>query len=83
MFGDVRALQERKKKSGENVPVQKIGDVLASELSDMQAYINFCTSQLKGAALLQQKTEQEPEFKEFLKVREQNKKTLNTIGKKL
>ncbi|XP_061091351.1 intersectin-2-like [Conger conger] len=63
----IKALQERKKKSGENVPVQKIGDVLASELSNMQAYIFFCSSQLKGAALLQQKTDQEPEFKEFLK----------------
>ncbi|XP_064191737.1 intersectin-2-like isoform X1 [Anguilla rostrata] len=63
----IKALQERKKKSGEHLPVQMIGDVLASELSDMQAYIVFCTSQLKGAALLQRKTDQEPEFKEFLK----------------
>ncbi|KAJ8353340.1 hypothetical protein SKAU_G00209070 [Synaphobranchus kaupii] len=63
----IKALQERKKKSGENVTVQMIGDVVASELSDMQAYILFCTSQLKGAALLQRKTDQEPEFKDFLK----------------
>ncbi|KAI1895691.1 hypothetical protein AGOR_G00108850 [Albula goreensis] len=63
----LRALQERKKESPENVPVAMIGDVLASELSDMQAYIHFCTCQLKGAAMLQRKTDQEPEFKEFLK----------------
>ncbi|KAJ8291182.1 hypothetical protein GJAV_G00022340 [Gymnothorax javanicus] len=63
----IKALQERKRPSGKNVPVQIIGDVVTSELSDMQAYVLFCTSQLKGAAFLQQKTDQEPEFKDFLK----------------
>ncbi|KAJ8400295.1 hypothetical protein AAFF_G00396780, partial [Aldrovandia affinis] len=63
----LKALQERRKQSGEKMPVPMIGDVLASELSDMHAYVRFCSSQLKGAALLQRKTDQEVEFKDFLK----------------
>lgn len=65
-----RALRVRKKTGGEKMPVQMIGDILASELSHMQAYIRFCSCQLNGAALLQQKTDKEPEFKDFLKVRD-------------
>ncbi|XP_048860845.1 intersectin-2-like [Brienomyrus brachyistius] len=62
-----KALRVRKKTGGEKMPVQMIGDILASELSHMQAYIRFCSCQLNGAALLQQKTDKEPEFKDFLK----------------
>ncbi|KAG7465648.1 hypothetical protein MATL_G00155770 [Megalops atlanticus] len=62
----LKALQERKRASGDR-PVHMVGDVLASELSCMQAYIRFCSSQLKGAAMLQRKTDQDPEFKDFLK----------------
>lgn len=58
----------RKKTGGEKMPVQMIGDILATELSHMQAYIRFCSCQLNGAALLQFKTDEEPEFKDFLKV---------------
>lgn len=50
------------------MPVQMIGDILAAELSHMQAYIRFCSCQLNGAALLQQKTDEDTDFKEFLKV---------------
>lgn len=50
------------------MPVQMIGDILAAELSHMQAYIRFCSCQLNGAALLQQKTDEDAEFKDFLKV---------------
>ena len=50
------------------MPVQMIGDILAAELSHMQAYIRFCSCQLNGAALLQQKTDEDADFKEFLKV---------------
>ncbi|MBN3318608.1 ITSN2 protein, partial [Atractosteus spatula] len=63
----LKALQVRKKTGGEKMPVQMIGDILASELAHMQAYIRFCSCQLNGAALLQQKTDQEPDFKESLK----------------
>uniref|UniRef100_A0A673I8F5 Intersectin-2-like n=1 Tax=Sinocyclocheilus rhinocerous TaxID=307959 RepID=A0A673I8F5_9TELE len=63
----VRALKARKKTGGENMPVHMIGDILASELSHMQAYIRFCSCQLNGATLLQQRTDQEPDFKTFLK----------------
>ncbi|XP_053139860.1 intersectin-2 isoform X2 [Hemicordylus capensis] len=63
----LKALRVRKKTGGEKMPVQMIGDILAAELSHMQAYIRFCSCQLNGAVLLQQKTDEEPEFKEFLK----------------
>ncbi|KAJ6659635.1 hypothetical protein lerEdw1_018604 [Lerista edwardsae] len=62
-----KALRVRKKTGGEKMPVQMIGDILAAELSHMQAYVRFCSCQLNGAALLQQKTDEEPEFKDFLK----------------
>lgn len=58
----------RKKTGGEKMPVQMIGDILAAELAHMQAYIRFCSCQLNGAALLQQKTDEDADFKEFLKV---------------
>ncbi|XP_041105655.1 intersectin-2-like isoform X1 [Polyodon spathula] len=63
----LKALRERKKIDGEKMPVQMIGDVLATELSHMQAYIRFCSCQLNGASILQQKTDEDPEFKDFLK----------------
>ncbi|XP_078069024.1 intersectin-2-like isoform X3 [Mustelus asterias] len=62
-----KALRVRKKTGGEKVAVQMIGDILAAELSHMQAYIRFCSCQLNGAAILQQKTDEEPEFKDYLK----------------
>lgn len=66
--GGGRALRVRKKMGGEKMPVQMVGDIMATELSHMQPYIRFCSCQLNAAALLQQKTDQEPEFKDFLKV---------------
>lgn len=51
------------------MPVQLIGDLLASELAHMQPYIRFCSCQLNAAALLQSKTHSQPDFKDFLKVR--------------
>lgn len=50
------------------MPVQMIGDILPAELSHMQAYIRFCSCQLSGATLLQQRTDEDTEFKDFLKV---------------
>ncbi|XP_012385835.1 intersectin-2 [Dasypus novemcinctus] len=63
----LKALRVRKKTGGEKMPVQMIGDILAAELSHMQAYIRFCSCQLNGAALLQQKTDEDADFKDFLK----------------
>uniref|UniRef100_A0A672G3B7 Intersectin 2b n=1 Tax=Salarias fasciatus TaxID=181472 RepID=A0A672G3B7_SALFA len=63
----VKALGDRKKMEGQNMPVQMIGDILAAELSHMQPYIRFCSSQFNGAALLQTRTDNEPDFKDFLK----------------
>uniref|UniRef100_A0A668AEI6 Intersectin 2a n=1 Tax=Myripristis murdjan TaxID=586833 RepID=A0A668AEI6_9TELE len=63
----LKALRVRKKTGGENMPVQVIGDLLASELAHMQPYIRFCSCQLNAAALLQSKTHSQPDFKDFLK----------------
>ncbi|XP_042359063.1 intersectin-2a [Plectropomus leopardus] len=63
----LKALRVRKKTEGENMPVQLIGDLLASELAHMQPYIRFCSCQLNAAALLQNKTNNQPDFKDFLK----------------
>ncbi|CAJ0926194.1 unnamed protein product [Ranitomeya imitator] len=63
----LKALRVRKKTGGEKMPVEMIGDILVTELSHMQAYIRFCSCQLNGAALLQSKTDEGPEFKDFLK----------------
>ncbi|XP_041660585.1 intersectin-2a isoform X2 [Cheilinus undulatus] len=63
----LKALRVRKKTGGENMPVQLIGDLLASELAHMLPYIRFCSCQLNAAALLQNKTYNQPDFKDFLK----------------
>uniref|UniRef100_A0A672HHD0 Intersectin 2a n=1 Tax=Salarias fasciatus TaxID=181472 RepID=A0A672HHD0_SALFA len=63
----LKALRVRKKTGGENMPVQLIGDLLASELAHMQPYSRFCSCQLNAAALLQSKTHSQPDFKDFLK----------------
>ncbi|XP_066526620.1 intersectin-2b [Hoplias malabaricus] len=63
----LKALKARKKSGGEKMPVHMVGDILVMELSHMQPYIRFCSCQLNAAALLQQRTDQEPEFKNFLK----------------
>lgn len=65
-----RALRVRKKMSGEKMPVKMIGDILSAQLPHMQPYIRFCSCQLNGAALIQQKTDEAPDFKEFVKVRQ-------------
>ena len=62
-------MRVRKKMGGERMPVQLVGDILASELAHIQAYIRFCSCQLNSAALLQLKTDNTPDFKNFLKVR--------------
>ncbi|XP_073349474.1 intersectin-2a isoform X2 [Pagrus major] len=63
----LKALRVRKKTGGDNMPVQLIGDLLAAELAHMQPYIRFCSCQLNAAALLQSKTYNQPDFKDFLK----------------
>ncbi|XP_041704207.2 intersectin-2 [Coregonus clupeaformis] len=63
----LKALHVRKKTGGEKMPVQVIGDILASELAHLQPYIRFCSCQLNGAALLQSRTDNQQDFKDFLK----------------
>uniref|UniRef100_A0A8C5N098 Intersectin-1 n=1 Tax=Leptobrachium leishanense TaxID=445787 RepID=A0A8C5N098_9ANUR len=63
----LKALRVRKKMSGEKMPLKMIGDILTAQLPHMQPYIRFCSCQLNGAALIQQKTDEVPEFKEFVK----------------
>uniref|UniRef100_H3AP45 Intersectin 1 (SH3 domain protein) n=1 Tax=Latimeria chalumnae TaxID=7897 RepID=H3AP45_LATCH len=64
----LKALRVRKKMSGERMPVKMIGDILTAQLPHMQPYIRFCSCQLNGAALIQQKTDEIPEFKDFVKI---------------
>uniref|UniRef100_A0A7M4FEN2 Intersectin-1 n=1 Tax=Crocodylus porosus TaxID=8502 RepID=A0A7M4FEN2_CROPO len=64
----LKALRVRKKMSGEKMPVKMIGDILTAQLPHMQPYIRFCSCQLNGAALIQQKTDEVPDFKEFVKI---------------
>ncbi|XP_042190655.1 intersectin-1 isoform X3 [Callorhinchus milii] len=63
----LKALRVRKKMSGEKMPVKMIGDILTAQLPHMQPYIRFCSCQLNGAALIQHKTDEVPEFKDFVK----------------
>ncbi|KAK7165894.1 hypothetical protein R3I93_005850 [Phoxinus phoxinus] len=63
----LKALRVRKKMSGERMPVKMIGDILTAQLVHMQPYIRFCSCQLNGATLIQQKTDEVPEFKDFVK----------------
>uniref|UniRef100_A0A8C9MLZ9 Intersectin-1 n=1 Tax=Serinus canaria TaxID=9135 RepID=A0A8C9MLZ9_SERCA len=63
----LKALRVRKKMSGEKMPVKMIGDILTAQLPHMQPYIRFCSCQLNGAALIQQKTDEVPDFKDFVK----------------
>ncbi|XP_045435799.1 intersectin-1 isoform X5 [Pipistrellus kuhlii] len=63
----LKALRVRKKMSGERMPVKMIGDILTAQLPHMQPYIRFCSCQLNGAALIQQKTDEAPDFKDFVK----------------
>ncbi|XP_039599766.1 intersectin-1 isoform X2 [Polypterus senegalus] len=63
----LKALRVRKKMSGEKMPVKMIGDILTAQLPHMQPYIRFCSCQLNGATLIQQKTDEVHEFKDFVK----------------
>ncbi|KAG2456681.1 ITSN1 protein, partial [Polypterus senegalus] len=66
----LKALRVRKKMSGEKMPVKMIGDILTAQLPHMQPYIRFCSCQLNGATLIQQKTDEVHEFKDFVKILE-------------
>uniref|UniRef100_A0A672HXY7 Intersectin 1 (SH3 domain protein) n=1 Tax=Salarias fasciatus TaxID=181472 RepID=A0A672HXY7_SALFA len=63
----LKALRVRKKMSGDRMPVKMIGDILTNQLPHMQPYIRFCSCQLNGATLIQQKTDDNPDIKDFLK----------------
>ncbi|KAM8851869.1 intersectin-1 isoform 1-T1 [Synchiropus picturatus] len=63
----LKALRVRKKMSGERMPVKMIGDILTNQLPHMQPYIRFCSCQLNGATLIQQKTDDNLDIKDFLK----------------
>lgn len=64
---------------GDNMPVQMIGDILAAELAHMQPYIRFCSYQINGAVLLQTRIDNEPDFKDFLKVENRERESISVI----
>ncbi|XP_015921274.2 intersectin-1 isoform X1 [Parasteatoda tepidariorum] len=62
----LRALRVRRRMSPDNI-IQKIGDLLCENLPHFTPYIRFCSCQLNAAALIQNKSETNPRFKEVTK----------------
>ncbi|XP_067141065.1 intersectin-1 isoform X2 [Centruroides vittatus] len=62
----LKALRVRKKMSNNNI-IQIIGDILCENLPHFTPYIRYCSCQLNAAILIQQKTDNVPEFKEAAK----------------
>ncbi|KAL5009816.1 hypothetical protein ScPMuIL_012121 [Solemya velum] len=63
----LKGIRVRKKMCGKGQVVQVIGDILCENIPHMTPYIRFCSCQLNASALIQQKTENNPEFKEVHK----------------
>ncbi|XP_076372509.1 dynamin associated protein 160 isoform X6 [Tachypleus tridentatus] len=61
-----KSLRVRKKMSVGGV-VLTIGDILCENLPHFKPYVRFCSCQLNAAAIIQQKTECVPEFKNVTK----------------
>lgn len=51
--------------------------MLFIQIPSLNIYIRFCSAQLRSAAIIQQKTEQSTEFKEFCKKCQAHPDTLN------
>ncbi|XP_025096778.1 intersectin-1-like isoform X2 [Pomacea canaliculata] len=60
----LQSLRVRKKMCGKGKVILMIGDILCENLPHMTQYVRFCSCQLSAAALLQRKTETNPEFVE-------------------
>ncbi|XP_033635342.1 intersectin-1-like [Asterias rubens] len=63
----LKSLRVRKKMSGEGKLIHMIGDILCEQLPRMTAYIRFCSCQLNASSLLQQRLDNDAEFKEYIK----------------
>ncbi|XP_077973395.1 intersectin-1-like isoform X1 [Styela clava] len=66
----VKAFRVRRKNSGDGAPgavVSLIGDILCEQLPHLQPYVRFCSCQLNASSLLQEKIDNDPEFKKFVK----------------
>ncbi|GIY06586.1 intersectin-1 [Caerostris darwini] len=63
----LRAMRVRSRMSSNNI-IQKIGDLLCENLPHFTPYIRFCSCQLNAAALIQNKSENCPRFKEVTKL---------------
>ncbi|GBM98010.1 Intersectin-1 [Araneus ventricosus] len=62
----LRAMRVRSRMSSNNI-IQKIGDLLCENLPHFTPYIRFCSCQLNAAALIQNKSDNCPRFKEVAK----------------
>ncbi|GFY53570.1 intersectin-1 [Trichonephila inaurata madagascariensis] len=62
----LRAMRVRSRMSSHNI-IQKIGDLLCENLPHFTPYIRFCSCQLNAAALIQNKSDNCPRFKEVTK----------------
>ncbi|KAL0967131.1 hypothetical protein UPYG_G00248170 [Umbra pygmaea] len=63
----LKALRALEKEGGVKMSVQLLGEMLSSEVCDMNVYVRFCSHQLSAVSLLQDKTNTQPGFKHFLK----------------
>ncbi|KFM70234.1 Intersectin-1, partial [Stegodyphus mimosarum] len=59
-------MRVRRRMSANNI-IQKIGDLLCENLPHFTPYIRFCSCQLNAAALIQNKSDNCPKFKEVTK----------------
>ncbi|CAL1275959.1 unnamed protein product [Larinioides sclopetarius] len=62
----LRAMRVRSRMSSNNI-IQKLGDLLCENLPHFTPYIRFCSCQLNAAALIQNKSDNSPRFKEVTK----------------
>ncbi|XP_078619312.1 intersectin-1-like isoform X4 [Branchiostoma floridae x Branchiostoma japonicum] len=70
-----KALRVRKKMSGEGKVIHMIGDILCEQLPHMTSYIRYCSCQLNASTFLQDKHQNDPEFKEFCRIGTQDTRT--------
>ncbi|XP_054706164.1 intersectin-1-like [Uloborus diversus] len=63
----LRAMRVRRRMSSNNI-IEKIGDLLCENLPHFTPYIRFCSCQLNAAALIQNKSDNCPKFKEVSKL---------------
>jgi len=68
------AFRVRCRSIGDNLPQLSVGDILCEQIPRLQIYIRFCSCQLNASAMLQEKLDNNQEFKAFVKKIESGEK---------